>query len=482
MRGSWLWVLVSVTLPMVGCHDLDAVSKDRDDSAGGTGGSGGTSGSSGSGGDGGGGSGGDGGGGDGGGGDGGSGGTPAVVCSGQRCADLDSNPLGGELCCTEFGTGTIDDSLELAGREEDVCGVRLDSSDSSFDSTCWQLDQPGSVDFECPEYASTGYGILPGCCTDEGYCGVQFDEVGVGCTYAVQNVVGHPCGSNPIAGCHPTEGPSCSGPSETCRPIFIGERGVATWGCIDSFMLPGDPVAGGIGGYPQNYDCSSGWVQVSTPGGDVAADPCGPGLVCVNEIKRAGGWSCQPYCDENLPCASGNERCRSYNDPQGFDMVLSSCDPTESCILGGSGGLLPPGANCPVDQSCYLSYDWFALHAHDQCFDSSTGLGTSVGDECSTLDSCPPNAVCIGPLGVPPSDWGDGDPAHVFRCTEICSSPAGSTPCPTSCTSLENWDMDPYDDIFSRYSVSLCPLPAPGAGGSGGSGGSGASGSGGEGG
>jgi hypothetical protein len=255
--------------------------------------------------------------------------------------------------------------------------------------------------------------------------------------------------------------------------VFLEDRQLGTWACVDSFMLPG----GGFG-FGQGTDCGSGWVQVDTPGGVVWSDPCAPGLICVNEPELASGWSCQPYCDASLECSSTNGRCLNYDDPQGFMLRLPACHPTDNCSVvtvgefaGGSFGPYP----CPTGEVCFLSYDWYSYDAHAECFAGSGGT-TAVGDECATLDDCVPGAVCIGPLGVDPDLWGDGDATHAFRCHQVCPDPL-RTSC-ANCTPLSSWGLD---TVYLNAPPSLCPLPAPG-GGTGGTSGASGSGAGGAGG
>jgi hypothetical protein len=115
--------------------------------------------------------------------DGGSASEPFMgSCGAQTCT---ASPLGTPGCCTQPGTGVSGDPLEITGRSPGLCGTDVGALIPSLSGTCVQLDQPGAIDSECPAVAPLRGGArMPGCCTDEGYCGALETAVGFGCFYA----------------------------------------------------------------------------------------------------------------------------------------------------------------------------------------------------------------------------------------------------------------------------------------------------------
>ena len=101
---------------------------------------------------------------------GGAGGTQPLLCSGLPC-------VGGLLqtpCCTPSG----------------ACGVL-----NFF--TCVELDQPGSIDPNCPSTNLMGFPAA-GCCRPDGKCGYQDATYGFGCVDPIQFAL--------------PAGPTCSAP------------------------------------------------------------------------------------------------------------------------------------------------------------------------------------------------------------------------------------------------------------------------------
>jgi hypothetical protein len=182
------WWLPLVIVFAVACGDDDAGSPDAGAGHGGTAGSGGTSGVGGT--------------GVGGTGGGGTGGAPdagppdpgpPVMCGELSC---EGRVLAGAVaftaCCTAAGTGVQGDPLEIAGRGPGLCGINLSASMGGA-SACVQVDQPGTLDPSCPTVTGAG-GTMPGCCTDEGYCGAMESFLALGCGY-LSGSRGARCGS-----------------------------------------------------------------------------------------------------------------------------------------------------------------------------------------------------------------------------------------------------------------------------------------------
>ncbi len=178
MRTVIFWVVLACVSSSVACGD--------DDGGSGAGGASATGGSSGSGGVGGdndaGGS----------GGSGGSGGFPSITCGTLTCAPTLIAPA----CCTAPGTGEPGDPLEFAGRAPNQCGTDLGQFADAAAGICLQLRQPGTIDEACPALPGATAGqTLPGCCTNEGFCGGYEGFLPLGCTYPATGR-GHACGAN----------------------------------------------------------------------------------------------------------------------------------------------------------------------------------------------------------------------------------------------------------------------------------------------
>lgn len=99
-------------------------------------------------------------------------------CSDGACTDR----IFGLACCTESGTGWEGHRLQNAGRGAGLCGSDLGAILPELAGTCFQLNQPGRPDGQCPDF-DTGFGIEVGCCTEEGYCGHVNTSVPLGCAY-----------------------------------------------------------------------------------------------------------------------------------------------------------------------------------------------------------------------------------------------------------------------------------------------------------
>jgi hypothetical protein len=124
------------------------------------------------------------------GGDGGAAGPYRGSCGGRRCPKSGIDTAG---CCTHAGAGMPGHRLENTGRAPDLCGTEIGAVFSALEGICFQLDQPGAIDSECPAQQQLGGGvIMPGCCTDEGYCGSMETLAGFGCFYATGSK-GRPC-------------------------------------------------------------------------------------------------------------------------------------------------------------------------------------------------------------------------------------------------------------------------------------------------
>ncbi len=108
-------------------------------------------------------------------------------------------PMLGVACCTALGTGEPGNILEPVGRVPGVCGTNLGGVDDSLEDVCIQLSQPGVLDPSCPPQAPISGGPrMPGCCTDEGFCGSFDNIVPFGCFYAT-GMRGAPCDPTPDA-------------------------------------------------------------------------------------------------------------------------------------------------------------------------------------------------------------------------------------------------------------------------------------------
>jgi hypothetical protein len=107
--------------------------------------------------------------------------NPGFTCGDQSCPTktFDTPP-----CCTAEGTGVAGDALELVGLEAGRCGTLVDG-------VCLQTLLLGRQNEACPSQDAGG-SSLPGCCTDEGYCG-SVDPGGRGCVYLPSAGKGAPC-------------------------------------------------------------------------------------------------------------------------------------------------------------------------------------------------------------------------------------------------------------------------------------------------
>lgn len=128
---------------------------------------------------------------------GGTGGFASIVCGATTCAPTSISPA----CCTDPGTGVSGDPLEFAGRGPNQCGTDLGQFSAAAVGLCLQLRQPGALDDTCPSLpsATQGQPPLPGCCTDEGFCGGYEAFLPLGCTYPGTGR-GAACGDNVDAG------------------------------------------------------------------------------------------------------------------------------------------------------------------------------------------------------------------------------------------------------------------------------------------
>ncbi len=119
--------------------------------------------------------------------------TFGLVCGQVTCPAV---PAEVDQCCT-----SADDVTEHRAREPGRCGVDLTARGGA---ACMQLEQPGVVDPACP--AATPSGALseePGCCSDEGHCGIFNAAEGIGCHY--DGEPGEACSDvDPTVGCEPT--------------------------------------------------------------------------------------------------------------------------------------------------------------------------------------------------------------------------------------------------------------------------------------
>ena len=68
-----------------------------------------------------------------------------------------------------------DPSAEACCTIDDLCGVRLMGN-------CLENDAPGQTDPSCPDESIMGMSFT-GCCKENGKCGVELQQVGLGCAY-----------------------------------------------------------------------------------------------------------------------------------------------------------------------------------------------------------------------------------------------------------------------------------------------------------
>lgn len=114
----------------------------------------------------------------------------AGLCGTRACQ---KSPLGTPGCCTRPGAGVPGDALEATGRGPGLCGTDVGTLIPALAGTCVQLDQPGTIDSECPAQQPLRGGTrMAGCCTDEGFCGGLETIIGFGCFYATGRK-GRPC-------------------------------------------------------------------------------------------------------------------------------------------------------------------------------------------------------------------------------------------------------------------------------------------------
>jgi hypothetical protein len=116
------------------------------------------------------------------------------LCGVMAC---EPSSLGTPGCCTRPGTGVPGHPLENIGRGPGLCGTDVGALVPSLTGTCLELDQPGEIDSECPAQAPLRGGTrMPGCCTDEGFCGGLETLIGFGCFYGTGRK-GRPCTPGP---------------------------------------------------------------------------------------------------------------------------------------------------------------------------------------------------------------------------------------------------------------------------------------------
>jgi hypothetical protein len=103
------------------------------------------------------------------------------TCGGDTCPDIAL----GRPCCTRSGTGEKGNEFENVGRGANLCGADLGEVFPSLDGICLQVGQPGEVHPSCPPQVPIAGGPpLPGCCTEEGFCGGLEEAIPLGCFYA----------------------------------------------------------------------------------------------------------------------------------------------------------------------------------------------------------------------------------------------------------------------------------------------------------
>jgi hypothetical protein len=99
-------------------------------------------------------------------------------------------PCGGDCSSAALGLGTVSVYIDpcCTGEDEDVCGI-----DTSFlmsgGEACAPRDQPGEVDANCPSPPASTIPVMgamvaldrmPGCCRENGVCGVMVNRVTIG--------------------------------------------------------------------------------------------------------------------------------------------------------------------------------------------------------------------------------------------------------------------------------------------------------------
>ncbi len=110
-----------------------------------------------------------------------------LECNGEVCP-FASDPIA--QCCT-----SQDDVDQGAARATDRCGLDFSATGADFfGGMCWQRDQAGVVDDNCPPVAVDLHTQDPGCCSDEGLCGGVDSANGLGCHYD-PGAPSQPCGA-----------------------------------------------------------------------------------------------------------------------------------------------------------------------------------------------------------------------------------------------------------------------------------------------
>jgi hypothetical protein len=126
--------------------------------------------------------------------------APALRCDNVFCA-VANEPV--RACCTSK-TDVDQRSARAAAR----CGVALGALDAkTYGDGCWERDQLGIVDDRCPAAidpdADGGETAEPGCCAEDGQCGVVSADERLGC-YHPRGSATTACGSAPSTTCEPS--------------------------------------------------------------------------------------------------------------------------------------------------------------------------------------------------------------------------------------------------------------------------------------
>lgn len=102
--------------------------------------------------------------------------TGGLQCNGVYCP-FTADPI--KPCCT-----TQTDIDRGAARMPNHCGLDFAATGRDyFSDLCWQRDQLGVVDNNCPNVNVDIASQEPGCCTDQGLCGAVDTKYALGCHY-----------------------------------------------------------------------------------------------------------------------------------------------------------------------------------------------------------------------------------------------------------------------------------------------------------
>jgi hypothetical protein len=194
--------------------------------------------------------------------------------------------------------------------------------------------------------------------------------------------------------------------------------------CAESPCKLAAPQCGCPAGQECNLNASNmrACIQAGTAGLNQlcsTATDCAPGLICLNASPTAN--ACGQFCEADGEC-SGGLCIVSLSDGSGntipnVTLCSTTCNPitNANCTIGGSG--------CKVGQEQTGAMRWFT-----SCYPAGNG---GQGSPCSSSADCAPRTWCITS-----STQGN-------ICSTYCNVNAPSCPGGTSCSGVQDQNMNP---------------------------------------